>query len=90
MIETDDWLTDVRVSPDGKRLALFRHPPGKDDRGVVVLVDENGKQKVISKEWEALEGIAWSADGKEVWFSAAAAGDQYCLRSSNANGREKK
>jgi eukaryotic-like serine/threonine-protein kinase len=89
LLETDDWIGDVRVSPDGKNVAIFKHPPAKDDRGVVVLLDREGKQKVISAEWEALEGMAWTPDGKEVWYSAAATGDQYCLRASTRKGAER-
>jgi eukaryotic-like serine/threonine-protein kinase len=90
LLETDNWLSDVRVSPDGKTVAVFRHPPeGKDDRGYVLLVEQDGKEKVVSKEWEALEGMAWTADGKEVWYGAAAAGDQYCVRASNMKGEER-
>jgi eukaryotic-like serine/threonine-protein kinase len=90
LLETDNWISDIRVSPDGKNVALFRHPPAsKDDRGVVVLVDQAGNQKVISAEWEALEGMAWTPDGKEVWYSAAQSGDQYCVRASTLAGKER-
>jgi eukaryotic-like serine/threonine-protein kinase len=90
LLETDNWLSDVRVSPDGKTVVVFRHTPeGKDDRGYVLLVGQDGKEKVVSKEWEALEGMAWTADGKEVWYGAAAAGDQYCVRASNMKGEER-
>ncbi len=90
LLETDNWLSGLRVSPDGKTLAVFRHPPEeKDDRGYVLLLSQDGKEKVVSKEWEALEGMAWTADGKEVWYGAAAAGDQYCVRASNMKGEER-
>ena len=90
LLSTDSWLSDLRVSPDGKHVAVFRHPAGsKDDRGNVLLLDSNGKQKVISAEWEALEGMAWHPSGKEVWYSAAAAGDQYCIRASTPEGKER-
>jgi eukaryotic-like serine/threonine-protein kinase len=90
LLETDNWISDVRVSPDGKNVAIFRHPPAsEDDRGVVVLLDQQGNQKVISAEWEALEGMAWTPDGKEVWYSAAQSGDQYCVRASTPSGKER-
>ena len=90
LLRTDDWLSDLRASPDGKSVAVFRHPArSKDDRGNVWLLDGNGKQKVISAEWEALEGMAWRPDGKEVWYSAAEAGDQYCVRASTPEGKER-
>jgi DNA-binding beta-propeller fold protein YncE len=90
LLATDNWLSDIRVSPDGKQVAIFRHPSAsRDDRGNVLLLDREGHQKVISAEWEALEGMAWTADGKEVWYGAAEAGDQYCIRAANAKGHER-
>jgi eukaryotic-like serine/threonine-protein kinase len=86
----DGWLSDLRVSPDANHVAVFQHPPAsKDDRGVVLLLDRDGKQKVISQEWEALEGMAWHPSGKEVWYSAAESGDQYCIRASTPEGRDR-
>jgi eukaryotic-like serine/threonine-protein kinase len=90
LVSADNWLSDIRVSPDGKQLAFFRHPvQSQDDRGYVVLLDREGKEKVLSTEWEALQGIAWTPDGKEVWYGAAEAGDQYCVRAANLKGQER-
>ena len=90
LLETDDWLSDIRVSPDGKYVAIFKHPPlQQDDRGVVVILDREGKQKVVSREWEALEGMAWRPDGKEVWYSGAESGDSYCIRAATLNAQER-
>jgi Tol biopolymer transport system component len=90
LLTTDNWLSDIRVSPDGKHVALFRHPAAsKDDRGNVLLLDRDGKQKVISAEWEALEGMAWTPGGNEVWYSGAESGDQYCIRASTPEGKER-
>ncbi len=47
-----------------------------DDRGVVSVVDLAGKKKVLSTGWESEEGLAWSPNGSEVWFSATQAGLQ--------------
>jgi len=90
LLETDNWLSDIRVSPDGKRVALFQHPPAsRDDRGVVLLLDQNGKGKVVSSEWEAMEGMAWRPDGREVWFAAAQTGAAYCVRATNEKAEER-
>ncbi|MGA2421853.1 MAG: protein kinase [Candidatus Acidiferrum sp.] len=80
LLEGADWISDVRVSPDGEHLAFFRHPPNVDDRGDVLLIDRSGKTTTLSAGWESLEGLAWSPSGKEVWFSAADTGEQYCIR----------
>ena len=90
LLDTTNWITDLRVSPDGNYVAVFRHPPDSiDDRGNVLLLDREGKQRVISAEWEALQGMAWKPDGKEVWYSAAESGDSYCIRASNHKGEER-
>jgi eukaryotic-like serine/threonine-protein kinase len=90
LLETDNWISDIRVSPNGEHVAVFRHPPhSNDDRGNVLLLDRDGKQKVISAGWEALEGIAWTPSGKEVWYGAAESGDSYCIRASSLKGEER-
>ena len=40
-----------------------------DDRGQVVLFDREGGV-VLSGGWASLNGLAWSPDGREVWFTA--------------------
>jgi Tol biopolymer transport system component len=89
LLEGDNWLSDVRVSPDGKQLALFRHPPNQDDRGDVLLVDRAGKVSTISAGWESLEGLAWVPSGKEVWFSGAESGEQYCIHAVSLSGKQR-
>jgi len=90
LLTTENWISDLRISPNGKYLAVFRHPAAsKDDRGNVLLLDSDGKQKLISAEWEALEGMAWTPGGNEVWYSAARSGSQYCIRASTPGGKER-
>jgi eukaryotic-like serine/threonine-protein kinase len=90
LLTTENWISDLRISPNGKYLAVFRHPAAsKDDRGNVLLLDSDGKQKLISAEWEALEGMAWTPGGNEVWYSAARSGSQYCIRASTPEGKER-
>jgi Tol biopolymer transport system component len=87
--EGTNWISDVRVSPDGERVAYFRHPPNIDDRGDVMVVEENGAPRVLSHDWDSLAGLAWSPSGKEIWFSASAFGQQYCIHAVNLEGRER-
>lgn len=89
LLEGDNWISDARVSPDGQQIALFRHPPNVDDRGDVVLLDRSGKMRVLSPGWESLEGLAWAPSGKEVWFSAAESGEQYCIRAVSLSGKQR-
>jgi len=76
LYETDAWISHMRVSPKGNEIAFLDHTTHDDDRGVVSVVDMAGKKKVLSTGWESEEGLAWSPNGSEVWFSATQAGLQ--------------
>ena len=89
LLEGENWISEVRVSPDGKQVALFRHPPNPDDRGDVVLFDRSGHSRTVSTGWESLEGLAWAPSGKEIWFSAAESGEQYCIHAVSLSGKQR-
>ncbi len=74
LYETAGWISHPRVSPHGDGIAFLDHPVAPDDRGSVSFVDLAGHVKVLSADWESEQGLAWSPDGKEVWFSATRAG----------------
>jgi DNA-binding winged helix-turn-helix (wHTH) protein len=63
--------THLRVAPGGERLAFIEHPKWADDRGSVVVVDRSGHRTTLSGPWGSAAGLAWTPDGKEVWFTAA-------------------
>jgi eukaryotic-like serine/threonine-protein kinase len=89
LLEGEGWMSDMRVSPDGKQVALFRHPPNPDDRGDLVLVDRSGQLRTLSSGWESLEGLAWAPSGKEIWFSAAVSGEQWCIHAVTLSGKQR-
>ncbi|HPS78013.1 MAG TPA: protein kinase, partial [Thermoanaerobaculaceae bacterium] len=64
------YLSDLRVSPDGERLAFIEHPVRYDNRGLAVIVDRQGRRVAASEPFDAMEGLAWSPDGDEIFFSA--------------------
>jgi DNA-binding winged helix-turn-helix (wHTH) protein/WD40 repeat protein len=74
LYETDGWISHPRISPKGDHIAFLDHTTRDDDRGVVSVVDLAGRKKVLSTGWESEEGLAWSPNGSEVWFSATKAG----------------
>jgi eukaryotic-like serine/threonine-protein kinase len=74
LYETAGWIGHPRISPKGDSIAFLDHPTPEDDQGVVSLVDLAGRKRILSTGWESEEGLAWSPDGKEVWFSATEAG----------------
>jgi Tol biopolymer transport system component len=70
--ETQGYFSHPRLSHDGKRLAFLEHPLMDDDRGTVEVIElDTGKRTRLSGPWYSLGGLAWSADGREVWFAAS-------------------
>jgi DNA-binding winged helix-turn-helix (wHTH) protein len=75
----------LRVSPDGRHLALTVHPQLDDDRGDVVVLDRSGRRVAAAEGWGSLEGLAWS--GSEVWFTATRVGADNALHALSLDGR---
>jgi Tol biopolymer transport system component len=63
------YLSDPRVSPDGRHVAFAEHPWRWDDRGTIKIVDRTGKQIAGTGEFVTIEGVAWRPHGDEVLFS---------------------
>jgi len=78
-----------RVSRDGRRVAFVEDPAGVGIGGRVVVVDDAGGLKVLTRDWASARGLAWSARGDEVWFTAAEDGDQRALRAVDLKGRDR-
>jgi dipeptidyl aminopeptidase/acylaminoacyl peptidase len=67
---TSGYLSDLRVSPDGNRVAFFDHQLLGDNRGWVKVVDRNGSVNTLAGEYWGEEGLAWAPDGRSVFFTA--------------------
>jgi serine/threonine protein kinase/Tol biopolymer transport system component len=67
--ETPHFVRDVRIAPDGKRLAILEPSQGEWD----VAIIDGGAPVTIARGWaRGATNIAWSADGKEIWLSGTA------------------
>ena len=75
LYETAGWIQNPRFSADGKRIAFIDHP-GNADGGGVALVDLAGKKADLTSGFATIQGLAWSPDGREIWFTAARTGIQ--------------
>jgi eukaryotic-like serine/threonine-protein kinase len=67
--QNSGWFGHPRFSPEGKMIAYENHPTVGDDTGTVEVTDLNGKRTVLSQFETSLEGLAWSPNGKEVWYA---------------------
>jgi eukaryotic-like serine/threonine-protein kinase len=86
LYETAGWIQDPRFSPDGKRIAFIDHA-GNSDGGAVALVDLAGKKTELAAGFATVQGLAWSTDGGEIWFTAARTGIQRGLFAVTPSGR---
>jgi eukaryotic-like serine/threonine-protein kinase len=74
LYQTPGYISDVRVSPDGSRVAFMDHQVKRDDRGWIRVADRSGHVMTLAGEYEGEEGLAWGTDGDTVYFSASFAG----------------
>jgi len=89
LYETGGWIGDMRFSPAGDKLAFLDHSYWPDDRGTVAVVDLAGHKTQLTQEWESEDGLVWSPDGKEVWFTAAPSGVERTLYGVNLSGKQR-
>jgi eukaryotic-like serine/threonine-protein kinase len=83
--ESSGWIQQPRFAADGKTIAYIDHP-NTGDSGEVALVDLAGHVKTLSTGWASVQGLAWSSDGREVWFTAAREGTQRNMYGVTADG----
>jgi WD40 repeat protein len=86
LFESTGWITHLRVSPDGKSVAFLDHPVFPDDRGLVTIASAGAKPRVLSPVFASAQGLAWSPDGREVWFSAATVGTSRSIYAVDRGG----
>ena len=84
-----DGVTSPRFSPSGDRIAFFE--TAASDTSVSVIDARGGSKRALSTAWKNVAGsIAWTADGGEVWFTAAEKpGEPTALWSVALSGRRR-
>jgi len=87
--ETAGHLSWPRFSPDGKSIAFLDHPFGVDDPGAVAMIDLAGRKTKLTADYESVQGLSWSPDGKEVWFTGAESGTGRALRAVSLSRKER-
>jgi Tol biopolymer transport system component len=80
------YLSDPRVSPDGRQIAFAEHPFRWDDRGTVKIVDREGRRTAQSGDYPSIEGLAWRPRSDELLFSAYDSSG-YVVRALSLGGR---
>ena len=90
LYKTGGWISHPRVSADGKKIAFIDHQIANgDDQGQPAIVDLSGKVKRLAQTYTSAQGVVWSPDGKEVWFSATAEGSDRAIYAVSEGGKER-
>ena len=87
--QTPGWQGSLRVSPDGTKIAFLDHPWRGNDAGNVAVIDMEGNLEVLSSGWSSTQGLAWSPDGREVWFTAFRAESSRTLHAVSLDGAQR-
>jgi len=83
------WISYPRVSPKGDVVAFMDHPNQGDDGGSVAVVDVSGHKTELTREWYGTQGLAWSPDGNEVWFTASELGLFHYITAVDLSGKHR-
>ena len=87
--ETRIIVSSNHYTGQADQVAFLDHPIYLDDKGAVSVVDLEGHKRVVSAAWESVQGLAWSADGTEIWFSAAQAGTERHIYAVDLSGHQR-
>jgi eukaryotic-like serine/threonine-protein kinase len=87
LYQSKGWISHLRFSGQADKIAFMDHPALWDDRGSVLLTDLSGHLSALTPEWESEDGLAWSADGKEIWFTGVEKGVNRDLVAVSMSGR---
>ena len=68
--ESPWWISDMRVSPDGREIAFIEHPIAGDNFGAVKVIDLHGRGESLTDDLYTAWGLAWNPLNGEIWYSA--------------------
>jgi eukaryotic-like serine/threonine-protein kinase len=87
LYETPGWVSDPHFSRDGKYIAFQDHPVFGDDLGTVAVVDLQGNKKTLTPQYGETQHLAWSPDGKEIWYNGTAGRTERGVYAATLSGK---
>ena len=79
-----DWQS--ARGADGKSVAFVDHPQQGDDGGAVAVVTWRQEDNAVGR-MDSIQGLAWSPDGSEIWFTATRTGGDRSLYATDLSGK---
>ncbi len=80
------WISDLKVSPRGDQVAFFEHPRLDKDSGRLMTVNATGRLRILTEMYGSANGIAWSSDGSQIWFTAGSYSNERDVNVVNSGG----
>jgi len=90
--ESRGWISHLRFSPDGQRLAFIEHKIEHDDEGDIMVIELGAglhgarEARLLAKGFLLSQGLAWK--DQELWFTASRKGLARALRRIRMDGSE--
>jgi serine/threonine protein kinase/Tol biopolymer transport system component len=66
LFQATAWLSNVRVSPDGRLIAFIDHQEVGESEGILKVVDTGGRVRLTGPAADRT-ALAWSPKGDEIW-----------------------
>lgn len=85
LYETNGWISNIRFSPHGDRIAFMNHPALWDNRGTLCVTDLGGHVQTLTPEYESEQGLAWR--GNEILYTAVEKGTSLNLMAVTPSGK---
>lgn len=80
LYETEGAAGWPRMSPKGDRIAFIDQPMADDTVGSIQVMTLDGARRSLAGPLPDAQFLAWSSDGREVWFSGGRAGPEPSTR----------
>jgi eukaryotic-like serine/threonine-protein kinase len=89
--QTRTSINAIRVSPDGKLVAVLEQQALGGGEMWLSIIDRTGALVSRSQKWasSALDSLAWTPDGREAWFTASEGGLRASIHAMTLDGRER-
>jgi DNA-binding winged helix-turn-helix (wHTH) protein/WD40 repeat protein len=87
LVKTAGWISGIRTSPNGERIAFIEHPVRNDTLGSIKVTEPGQPPRTLSPDWANAGGIAWHPSGNEIWFTASRGGAPKSLWAVTLSGR---
>lgn len=89
LYETTGWISHLRFSPRGDRIAFLDHPKIGNNDGSVEVIDLSGHKTTLAANRKGLKGLAWVGSGEELWFSGSTTNRAPALSAVTLAGKER-